>query len=203
MRARDNPFATVRTERLSFRLPGLTWEELLNRFDHLGRRAALVGSKGSGKTTLLGQIEARLRQRGFETVRLQLTETRNRFPPGLLVDLAATMTSRHVVLLDGAEQLGYWRWLAFKRCFRRATGLLVSAHRPGLLPTLLECRTSPALLAGLVEELLNGESRISDADADARFERHRGNLREALRELYDELSLEPAGDPAAAVGAEA
>jgi len=52
-----------------------------------------------------------------------------------------------------------------------------------LLPTLIECTTSPALLDRIVHRL------APDTDAvrtpNDLFARHHGNLREALRELYD------------------
>ncbi len=63
---------------------------------------------------------------------------------------------------------------------RRAGGLVITSHRPGLLPTLYECETSPELLAGIVEELAGEE-----LDSEEVLARHRGNIRDALRELYD------------------
>ncbi|MCU0915380.1 MAG: hypothetical protein MUC88_12565, partial [Planctomycetes bacterium] len=55
---------------------------------------------------------------------------------------------------------------------------------PGLLPTLLECSTSPALLETIVDELqphpVTPVRSLNDL-----YERHQGNLRECLRELYD------------------
>jgi hypothetical protein len=63
---------------------------------------------------------------------------------------------------------------------RRAGGLVITSHRPGLLPTLFECTTSPELLAEIVGELSG-----ADLEAGELYERHRGNVRDALRELYD------------------
>ena len=64
---------------------------------------------------------------------------------------------------------------------RRAGGLVITSHRPGLLPTLFECETSPELLAGIVGELAG-----SEVEAGELWARHRGNVRDALRELYDQ-----------------
>ena len=85
-------------------------------------------------------------------------------------------------MLDGAEQPGVLSWRLFRWHARRAGGLLITTHRAGRLPTLHRCATTPALLRELVAAL--GEN-IDDAEAARLHARHGGNLREALRELYD------------------
>jgi polynucleotide 5'-kinase involved in rRNA processing len=72
VRARDNPFRTERVLRVRFRLPSGTWDDLLARFEALGRRAAIVGPQGSGKTTLLEDLAPRLRARGYSIRELRL-----------------------------------------------------------------------------------------------------------------------------------
>jgi hypothetical protein len=87
------------------------------------------------------------------------------------------------VFVDSVEKLGRWRWRAFERESRRAGGLLVTTHAPGFLPTLLECRTTPALLEDLVRELVGDEA--GQLPLTQLYGLHRGNLRLALRALYD------------------
>jgi hypothetical protein len=53
------------------------------------------------------------------------------------------------------------------------------------LPRLLECRTSPGLLATLVARLPESGDVIGTADVDEAFSRHSGNVRDALYDLYD------------------
>ncbi|HYN20696.1 MAG TPA: hypothetical protein VE078_07040, partial [Thermoanaerobaculia bacterium] len=84
------------------------------------------------------------------------------------------------VLLDGADLLGPLSWLRVRWCCRRAGGLVITSHRPGLLPTLLECETTPELLAEIVNELAGESTQVEEL-----FARHRGNLRTALRDMYD------------------
>src|SRR5262245_40682088 len=188
MRARDNPFATARVERVAFRLSESGWDELIDRFAKLNFRASLVGPKGSGKTTLLEEFDLRLQARGFQTVPLRLREEKRRFSVVELKEMAAQLTRSHMVLLDGAEQMPRLQWMRFKHLTRRAAGLLVTTHRPALLPTLWECRTTPGLLSDIVDDLLGGNSPVGGCDLDALFHRHQGNLREALRDLYDTYS---------------
>ena len=185
MRARDNPFATVHLHRLRYRLQGATWDELLDRLQRLNWRAAIVGPHGSGKTTLLEALAGRLRERGFETRRLRLSEDHPRIEFGECDEVLADLRSEHIVLLDGSEQMGRWAWHRFERRSRGAGGLIITAHRPGRLPSLLTCETTPGLLGYVVQELLPDAPALSAATARDLFLRHRGNLREALRELYD------------------
>ena len=190
MRARDNPFATARVHQIRYRLPdGLTWEELLAGLESMNWRGAIVGPEGVGKTTLLEDFEPRLRERGFEVVWLRLTREEPRFSVATLVQLAS-LDSRHIILFDGAEQLSRWTWWRFLRGVRRTGGLLITSHRTGLLPTLLECKTAPELLVEIVANLLDETPEACRAHADFLFHKHQGNLREALRELYDVWSAE-------------
>ena len=177
MRARDNPFASDRVESLRYRLPeGLTWDELLQRLATLRHRAALVGPHGHGKTTLLEDLAPRLTVRGFRvrTVTLRQDERRvdwQRFR-GLSPD--------DILFLDGAELLGRLAWLRVRFHCRRAGGVIVTSHRHGLLPTLLECKTTPELLSDLVRELTCEELETGEL-----FARHGGNLRLVFWEMYD------------------
>jgi hypothetical protein len=256
MRARDNPFATVHLHRLSYRFQGVSWNELLDRLQRLDWRAAIVGPHGSGKTTLLEALAEELRQRGFETCLLRLSEDHPTFAPDvcdnvlsrihaverttkytkhtktkaelrILADALGDRTesplrrygacgslrcffrvfrvfrgsteslrlrdlhSGRIVLLDGAEQMGHWAWRRFERHTRGGGGLIITTHRHGRLPTLLTCETTPDLLGDVVQELLPNAPALSVATTRDLFFRHGGNLREALRELYDVYAQQP------------
>jgi GTPase SAR1 family protein len=185
MRARDNPFRSDRVLAVRYRLESGTWEELLARFDALGRRAAIVGPQGSGKTTLLEDLASHFRERGYTVRNLRLDMETPRFEETFLRGFFASLGPRDVILFDGAEQLGRMAWARFDRRSRAAGGLVVTLHRPGRLAPLLKTRTSPELLHLLIRQLLGdrfGELLPLPAGL---YERHEGNLREALRELYD------------------
>jgi len=186
MRARDNPFRTERILAVRYRLPAGNWDEFLERLDALGRRAAIVGPHGSGKTTLLEDLAPRLRSRGYVVRPLRLDTESPRFAPGFLDGFFASLGADDVILFDGAEQMGPFDWFRFERRSRVAAGLVITTHQPGRLPTLIETSTSPGLLDGLVEEILGREERSMTAGL---HEKHGGNLREALRELYDRFSF--------------
>lgn len=183
MRAQDNPFRSQRVEAVRYRLAGTTWEELLGRLKELRYRAAIVGPHGHGKTTLLEDLASRLAVQGFRIRSASLHDGQRWLSAEQRKALLRELTPRDLLLLDGAEQLSRLAWLHLRWRSRRAGGLVVTSHSPGLLPTLYECRTTPELLAGIVRDLLGTEE--SGVPVEELFARHGGNVREALMELYD------------------
>lgn len=181
MRPRDNPFRSERIDALPYRPQGWTWDELLTRLESLGRRAAVVGPHGSGKTTLLESLIPRLEARGFACRVHRLRRGDHDVPQ----DLLRGRTERHILVLDGADLLVRPAWRRVRRAVDEAGGLVVACHRLGLLPTLVECTTSLELLTALVRDLYpDGAPALADS-LPALFEKHSGDLRAALRELYD------------------
>lgn len=202
MRARDNPFATARVHQIRYRFDGTTWEDLMARLESMNWRGAIVGPEGAGKTTLLEDFDPRLRERGWDVVWLRLTREQPRFSRNTLKALAPRLTANRFILFDGAEQLGPWACWCFLRRVRRAGGLIITSHRSGLLPTLIRCQTSPRLLTGIVADLVKGTALPECVRPDRLFRKHRGNLREALRELYDLFSAAAEAQATARSGGE-
>jgi hypothetical protein len=180
MIARSNPFRSERIDTLRYRLRDTTWSDLLARFHDHGRRGVLVGPHGSGKTTLCTDITEDLRRHGWHIHSVMLHDD---VPPDRRALDALPSHADTIVVIDGLDRLGPWTWWRLRRRLRLAGGILATSHRPGRLPTLHRHATDPSLLAHLVEELAPGLvpiARIHDL-----FDRHRGNLRDCLRELYD------------------
>jgi hypothetical protein len=184
MRARDNPFKTDRVLRVRYRLRGETWEELLGRLKGLDYRAAIVGPDGVGKTTLLEDLEPSLAGLGFRVRPLRLDRETRGFPRGFLRKLFAGLDKRDLLLFDGADEMGRFSWQRFKARSKKAGGLVITSHRGGMLPTLIECATSPELLAEIIAELSGGPPAPREA-TEKLYAKHNGNLRDALREMYD------------------
>lgn len=82
--------------------------------------------------------------------------------------------------------MGRLAWLRFRRRARKAAGLVITSHRPGMLPTLIDCSTTPELLDGIIVDLLGKDYGDRREGLPRRLlEKHEGNVRNALRELYD------------------
>jgi hypothetical protein len=187
VKARDNPFGAARIlSTVRYEGPEGAAAALLPRLEALGYRAAIVGPHGSGKTTLLEDLEAVLAARGFRIVHVRL-DSEDRRPPQDWMSRAPCLDARDIVCLDGAEQLGPIGWRGFHWRARRAGGLIITAHTPGRLPTLIACATSIELLDRIIHRLTPDHLRTSapSESSAALFGRHRGNVRDALRELYD------------------
>lgn len=184
-----NPFSTryLRPGRLP-PLDGsgrpLDLEHLAATFLSRGGSAAIVGPHGSGKTTLLGHLADTLESMGERVIRMRMRERSD------LLRLLASIGRgpRGIVCVDSWERIG---WPANGLVRVVAAGarvrLLVTAHRPGAMPTLWRCATSPRVTEALVERLLDGSSPPA-IGREAIEEAHRragGDVREALFLLYD------------------
>lgn len=182
IRPADNPFASHRIDALGFRPAGPKPEDLAERLDALGGRADVVGPEGSGKTTLLEELSRRL---DGEVALVPLSGTSRRPWSTVTARLPHPVDGRHSVLVDCAGLLGAAGRLMLRRRCRNARRLVITSHRPGRLPTLVDCQTSPELLADLVCELTPEHADRLDPVLEALFLRHDGNLRLCFRELYD------------------
>jgi len=185
MKARENPFATHRVERLLYRIPaGQDWASLLHRLQMQNLCGAIVGRHGTGKTTLLEQFQPHLKNLGFEPHLIQLRSDATMREKEALPEIIRKIERPGFILLDGAEQLSTRHWLRVRSAAGNAAGFIVTVHRVSRLPILVECETSAGLLTELVHEL--SEEELSHARATDLYTRHFGNIRDCLRELYDE-----------------
>jgi hypothetical protein len=182
LRARDNPFATDRVLRERYRLDASGWALLFARLRALRHCGAIVGPHGSGKTTLLEDLAVRLEANGWRIKQVQLTVEFPALGHSISSRELAALEPRDLLLLDGAEQLSWlqWRWLRLRS--RGAGGVIITTHEAGRLPTLWRCSTTPGLLRDLSGSL---GVPLAEPEAIALYTRHAGNLRNALRELYD------------------
>jgi hypothetical protein len=190
MRARDNPFSVDRIAAVPYHPIHGTVDEILARLEQLNNRAAIIGPNGSGKTMLLEQLQQTFERRGVPTKLIFVNDT-SPLTPAQCRKFLSELSPQELVLLDGADAIRRSCWLLFRRhTIRHAAGLVVTSHRPGLLPTLVECAPTPALLQQIVDELAPPDHCVAPALLDDLYRRHEGNLRTCLRDLYDVYARE-------------
>ena len=193
---RSNPFAT------RFTRPGilapldavgapLDLDGVLERLVALGGSCSIEGLHGRGKTTALLALANRADHRGLAVAVQRVRSIRDlvrvccsliRLPPG------------GTLFIDGWESLGWFSCRLVRLLVTlHARHLVVTSHRPSGLPLLMQCRTSPRLLTMLVAHLPDHGPMIDARDVDDAFDRHGGNLRESLYDLYDRFESRARG----------
>jgi hypothetical protein len=196
-----NPFATrwVRPGALPYVWPRGDGGAALLALLGPGAPVEIIGPHGSGKSSLVAALVQLLRQRGRALVLSSLhdggSRRRTEQWPG---------AAPRVHIVDGFEQLPAWR-RRFERWRRWRAGdaLLVTAHAPQGMQHQVRTDVDAALTATVVSALLQRAelpTRIDPRQAFARVQRHRGNLREALFELYDVYEVERRAHRAASLG---
>ena len=188
MKPHENPFRVSQLEGLAFRDDRITAEELVIRLGRMKHCASILGPHGSGKSTLLNELRERLGRSGFDVPLIQLR--RNfRTPDRAQQQIAASCDNRTILCVDGADLMPRLHWHRLRRRTRSAGGLVITSHDRALLPALHCCSTSPALLRALVTELLGDDALLAGIDVEALFRQFRGNVRDALRHLYDQFGV--------------
>jgi hypothetical protein len=164
--ASANPFRASRVLAFRYRFLESDWDGVLARLESMGMRGTIVGPEGSGKTTLLEDLGERLRRSGRRTVF-------GGVEPGA------------VTLLDGICELPARERRRLLRLACASAGCVVTAHREGILPTLLRTRTTPEILEAAVVSASGRGCAGFGVSPEELWTRHGGNVRTALRELYD------------------
>ncbi len=181
---RENPFSADAVEGLEFRLTtGLTWDVLIAKLEASKWIGSIVGPHGSGKTTLLEQLGPRLESRGLRPHLCRLSTESTQADKDALLAGVRELRAPDFLLRDGAEQLSTRQWLPLRVAVDSLAGCVVTLHRTGRLPILHQTETTPALLTDLIYELTG--SSLPPGEAASLLARHRGNVRECFRELYD------------------
>jgi len=184
--ARENPLAMSLTTNIAFRFASHDWKYHFQRLSELGFRAAIVGRRGSGKSTLLAELHHEFERRGVGSHFVFLPQDRAQHQ-SMLNTAFDCSEAGCVLLVDGIERLG---WFQMRQLFKRtqnSAGLVVTKHHRCKLPTWIKTKTSPKLMTDLLIDLDLGDSQITRAGTVA-FEKHDGNIRNALRDLYDQFA---------------
>ncbi len=184
----SNPFcaARLRPGTIDYIFDGTTnLDQLVATLAANRWRGQITGPHGSGKSTLLAAMRPAIQAAGRDVHLLVMTDDDRNLPRFFLKSLRGSSPS--VAAIDGFEQLSAWNRLRLKWfCRRQGVGLVVTTHHSAGLPDV--CRTSIDLLRAwqVVERLQAGFAvLIQRSDLIECLARRRGDLREALFDLYD------------------
>lgn len=206
---RSNPFATcwTRPGALPFHFTeGQSARQMIAQLDASRWFGQIIGPHGSGKSSLLAALVPEIVAAGRQAIRLSAragnvfaaappaTGSASHFDRPMSASPIQSpsqafpaMSGLILVVIDGFEQLGWWRQRQWKAtCRRRRAGLLVTSHNSCGLPTLVRLEPDRRLVERLVGDLCTQVSTgVTEADVAASFSRHGANVREILFDLYD------------------
>ena len=169
---------------------------LVARFRSAGGVGAIVGPHGSGKSTLLLRLAAEIEAGGMRVTRVRV---RGPGDVGRMVVAIHAAGRSGVVCIDGWERLpAPLRSLVRTLAWMADRGLVVTMHARDSMPELVTCGTTPGLLAAIVDRLPGSADWYGDLiraeDVRTAFDRRRGDIREALFDLYDVFERRARGD---------
>jgi len=147
---------------------------------------AIVGPHGTGKSTLLTALADRLveHRRPVEVVRLRQRRD------ALRVFGRLRGPADRTLLVDGWEQLGRpWTYLAAVLARLWGRRMVVTSHGPTGMAVAVRTTSPLPLLTAIVARLPAHRDLITGPDLAEAFARHRGNLRDALGDLYDRFEM--------------
>jgi len=185
--AEVNPFSTryIRPGAMEFLFPAdVSVSGLVDRLRQQRWWGEIVGPHGSGKSSLLAALLPRLEAEGLVPITVTLHLGQRRL--GLTLDRQLA-SQTHLIVVDGYEQLSLFaRWGLKRFCRRHRLGLLVTSHRRAGLPTLHESSADLNVAQAIVARLQAGlPVQVTPNEVAEAFQRHAGNVREILLDLYD------------------
>lgn len=185
MRPADNPFEMTRIESVAYRMHAREWAALDRRLVANRYRGAIVGPHGSGKTTLLETLAPKLADRGLDPVILRYYDQKRSMDGADISALRAANRPTAAILIDGGEVLSLRNWWTLRYMTRHAGGLIMTSHGAGRLPTVHQCVPSVAILSDVAHAIAPAYAPAFAADYGTIYRDHDGNIRDALRHLYD------------------
>lgn len=199
--ARENPFASHRTESLRYRFPGFCFENAIERLRELRWRGAILGPHGSGKTTLLLELYRRLKSdpsMPSERYCLWVVPREKNVRLAQWHQIFSSVRAETILLVDGIERLScFHRWQLLGLLPERLPiigppttirSIVATTHRRVGLPIWITSQPNCLVMEELLLELHPSASPAMLCEAGKLFVEKQGNVREVFWNLYDRYS---------------
>lgn len=191
--ARHNPLRVERVLTYRYRLEDnpadpMDWPTFMKRIADANYRGAIVGPHGSGKTTLLEDLQPRLNALGYRARLLFMNQDDGHRLPQSWRTVLTDLQTNDILLADGYTHLNPLARRRVDRASRTAAGLIITAHYLITIPTkniLLKASTSPEIIIKIADNL---DIPLNSKVSQILYKKHKGNVREAIRDLYDSIS---------------
>ncbi len=173
--------------------------DIYENFDY---RSQIVGGHGTGKTTFLVDFVRFLLEKGHAVNHFSLHDGQ-KFLSHEFWERQISLVSQFKIgtpakpplaVVDGYEQLAWTQKMRLRRiCRKGVAGLLITTHKPAWsMPVLVKTGPTVETLLAVVAYLFRDSPDLEPPDpalCHSLFERHRGNIRNALFELYDHYEM--------------
>ena len=167
-----------------------TAASLLVQLGRLRGPAQILGAQGSGKSTLLRTLARHQRRQGGVAIELRCdrcADIQGALRGALRGQARGAST---LVCLDEADALlPVRRRQLLSVAVEQGVSVLLASHRDLRLPTLMRCRVDATLAAWVAGEVLRSSPQapplVAAEEITEALQQRRGNLREALRLMYD------------------
>ena len=192
-----NPFASrfIRPGAIPFfDSDDFTFDGVVEALRDNGGWGQIVGPHGCGKSTLLQHLTERFETDGTTVLSFAFRESNKPNGPArslktklALIEKEPGGVNNIQVTLDGFEQLNWWHRLRMIRiCSKAGVPLLVTTHRPlNRLPIIASIELTAAIAERVTRHLFDDAGFIEKLDFGSLLNRHNGNMREILFDLYD------------------
>jgi len=172
--------------------------DTVSSFKKYDYQSQIVGGHGTGKTTFLIEFVQYLERYDHTINHITLHDGQPALPDEFWerqISLVSqfkkgNLEKSPITVIDGYEQLSLTQKIWLRRsCRKGKSGLLITTHVPAWrLPVLLHTEPTYMTLQYIIGHLFHDQPDIEPPEENlcrSVFERHRGNLRETLFELYD------------------
>lgn len=188
-KAKDNPYASSRLERLLTFDPSLindSWEAIEARWQQLGWDGIVLGCHGSGKTTFLLGFKEYLENAGEPVAMFFFNDQKTELDAAETKALQDGIADKWV-FVDGIEYLvGVKGWL-LRRKLKQGNGWLVAKHRvtdKAQSKVLVELEPTEALACSLLKQITHAHQVGREIQSE--LNQHNKNLREMWFARYDQ-----------------